>query len=84
MPKELTLTCRCGSFDHQWRLSKWEEDDYVLECISPFNNGIWHRIKKALRYIRKGGDLYHFDMCLNKKDVHKMKKVIDKMLCLKI
>lgn len=77
----LLIGCHCG-FNHFLLCNSFEWDDYkefsVGIVMEP--DSFWYRIRKAIKYIIRGGDLYYMDVSINDKDLLKLKTLINKHL----
>ena len=77
---ELLFRCNCGG-DHFISFRHWEWKDELDEfsiAIIQQGDTLWDRIKKAIKFIIKGGDLYCMDINLNEKDLDKVVTLINK------
>jgi hypothetical protein len=71
---EILIRCDCG-YNHF--LSLEEFDKYILFEVIDIPCSLTQRIKKALRYIFKGGKLYWHDILLDKESAKLIKNKLD-------
>ncbi len=72
---ELICKCNCGG-PHFALFDVYEWDDELAEfgvAMIDQPGDLWWRLKKGLKYIFKGGNLYHIDANLTKDDVTKLR-----------
>lgn len=76
---EVLIRCNCGG-NHFISFIFTDYDNnkefYIQMIDQPFN--LWYRIKKAIKYIVKGGDLYYMDIGVTEKDLDKIVNLINK------
>jgi len=75
---ELICKCNCGG-SHFALFDIYDWDDYAEFGVAMIDQpcDLWWRIKKGLRYVFKGGNLYHIDVCLILDDVKKLRDLCD-------
>lgn len=76
---KLLVQCNCGSY-HFIMFDFYDWDDYKEFNVSMIDqpDSLWFRIKKALKYIFSGGDLYYMDVSLTTEDLDELIELINK------